>query len=241
MQWQSSESIIIADEKGHLFKKRTWKRLGPRRWSTPQMAYWSTQIPFSFVYGLRSQLGGKLSDNKKMTLLSMIKEATEWIKDNGQCWWLGRVVVGQDPVNCKPDHKQVICWWIWITWGQGQAILWAWWAVEDILHHLTISLCLPPSHTTIASTSPPPPRRVANHKSSFMTLRTRTSHTMGCWIGEDILHHLSISLYLPLVLHMASSAPPPLRRVANHKSSFMTLGTRTSHTMGMMNCRRYPA
>ena len=44
----------------------------------------------SFVYGLKSQLGdqsglgGKLSDEDKKTLLSTIKEATEWIEDNGQ-------------------------------------------------------------------------------------------------------------------------------------------------------------
>ena len=44
----------------------------------------------SFVYGLKSQLGdqsglgGKLSDGDKKTLLSTIKEATEWIEDNGQ-------------------------------------------------------------------------------------------------------------------------------------------------------------
>ena len=43
----------------------------------------------SFFYGLKSQLGnqsglgGKLSDEDKV-LLSMIKEATGWIKDNGQ-------------------------------------------------------------------------------------------------------------------------------------------------------------
>ena len=44
----------------------------------------------SFVYGLKSQLGdqsglgGKLSDEDKKALLSTIKEATEWIEDNGQ-------------------------------------------------------------------------------------------------------------------------------------------------------------
>jgi heat shock protein 5 len=44
----------------------------------------------SFVYGLKSQLadqsglGGKLDDDDKKTILAAIKEATEWIDDNGQ-------------------------------------------------------------------------------------------------------------------------------------------------------------
>lgn len=44
----------------------------------------------SFVYGLKSQLadqsglGGKLDDDDKKSLLAAIKEATEWIDDNGQ-------------------------------------------------------------------------------------------------------------------------------------------------------------
>ena len=44
----------------------------------------------SFVYDLKSQLvgqsglGGKLSDEDKKALLSTIKEATKWVKDNGQ-------------------------------------------------------------------------------------------------------------------------------------------------------------
>ena len=44
----------------------------------------------SFVFGLKSQLadqtglGGKLDDDDKKTLLSAIKEVTEWIEENGQ-------------------------------------------------------------------------------------------------------------------------------------------------------------
>lgn len=44
----------------------------------------------SFVYGLKSQLGdqtglgGKIDDDDKKTILATIKEATEWIDDNGQ-------------------------------------------------------------------------------------------------------------------------------------------------------------
>jgi heat shock protein 5 len=44
----------------------------------------------SFVFGLKSQLadqsglGGKLEDDDKKTILTVIKEVTEWIDDNGQ-------------------------------------------------------------------------------------------------------------------------------------------------------------
>lgn len=44
----------------------------------------------TFVFGLKSQLadqsglGGKLEDDDKKALLSTIKEATEWIDENGQ-------------------------------------------------------------------------------------------------------------------------------------------------------------
>ena len=54
----------------------------------------------SFVYDLKSQLvsqsglGGKLSDEDKKVLLSTIKEATEWVKDNGQ-------TVGTDDLEGK--------------------------------------------------------------------------------------------------------------------------------------------
>ena len=43
----------------------------------------------SFVYGLKTQLGdqeglgGKISDSDKTSLLSTIKETTEWIDENG--------------------------------------------------------------------------------------------------------------------------------------------------------------
>ena len=43
----------------------------------------------SFVYGLKTQLndqeglGGKISDNDKTTITSTIKEATDWIDENG--------------------------------------------------------------------------------------------------------------------------------------------------------------
>lgn len=43
----------------------------------------------SFVYGLKTQLGdqeglgGKISDDDKKTILSAVKETTDWIDDNG--------------------------------------------------------------------------------------------------------------------------------------------------------------
>lgn len=43
----------------------------------------------SFVYGLKTQLGdqeglgGKISDEDKKTILDAVKEATEWIDENG--------------------------------------------------------------------------------------------------------------------------------------------------------------
>jgi heat shock protein 5 len=43
----------------------------------------------SYIYGLKTQindsegLGGKLDDEDKQTLLSMIKETTDWVDENG--------------------------------------------------------------------------------------------------------------------------------------------------------------
>ena len=72
-----SESITITNEKGVLvFPPSFLKALN------------SLSL---FIYRLKSQLGvnqsglgGKLSDNDKKTLLLTIKDATEWIEDNGQ-------------------------------------------------------------------------------------------------------------------------------------------------------------
>ena len=90
-----SESITITSEKGRLSKEdieRMVRKVEDFA-SEDEVNHKRIEALNSlslFVYGLKSQLGdqsglgGKLSDDDKKTLLSTIKEATEWIEDNGQ-------------------------------------------------------------------------------------------------------------------------------------------------------------
>ncbi|KIM55494.1 hypothetical protein SCLCIDRAFT_30351 [Scleroderma citrinum Foug A] len=90
-----SESITITNEKGRLSKEdiecmvREAEDFASEDEVNPKCIKALNSLS-SFVYGLKSQLGdqsglgGKLSDGDKKTLLSTIKEAMEWIEDNGQ-------------------------------------------------------------------------------------------------------------------------------------------------------------
>ncbi|KAG6331821.1 hypothetical protein ID866_7266 [Astraeus odoratus] len=90
-----SESITITNEKGRLSKEDIERMVREAEEFASEDDANRRRIEAlnslsSFVYGLKSQLGdqsglgGKLSDDDKKTLLATIKEATEWIEENGQ-------------------------------------------------------------------------------------------------------------------------------------------------------------
>ncbi|KAG1744652.1 heat shock protein 70 family [Suillus paluster] len=90
-----SESITITNEKGRLSKEDIERMVREAEdFASEDEAnrkrIESLNALSTFVYGLKSQLGdqsglgGKISDDDKKTILAAIKEATEWIDDNGQ-------------------------------------------------------------------------------------------------------------------------------------------------------------
>ncbi|KAL4062616.1 heat shock protein 70 family [Scleroderma yunnanense] len=90
-----SESITITNEKGRLSKEDIERMVREAEEFASEDEANRKRIEAlnslsSFVYGLKSQLGdqsglgGKLSDDDKKSLLAAIKEATEWIEENGQ-------------------------------------------------------------------------------------------------------------------------------------------------------------
>jgi hypothetical protein len=90
-----SESITITNEKGRLSQEEIDRMVAEAEQFAAEDEVQRKRIEAlnslsSFVYGLRTQvgdeegLGGKISDEDKKTILSTIKEATEWIDDNSQ-------------------------------------------------------------------------------------------------------------------------------------------------------------
>ncbi|KAH7882172.1 heat shock protein 70 family [Phlebopus sp. FC_14] len=90
-----SESITITNEKGRLSKEDIERMVREAEEFASEDEANRKRIESlnslsSFVYGLKSQLGdqsglgGKLDDDDKKTILAAIKEATEWIDENGQ-------------------------------------------------------------------------------------------------------------------------------------------------------------
>ncbi|KAG2145495.1 heat shock protein 70 family [Suillus bovinus] len=90
-----SESITITNEKGRLSKEDIERMVREAEdFASEDEAnrkrIESLNALSTFVYGLKSQLGdqtglgGKIDDDDKKTILATIKEATEWIDDNGQ-------------------------------------------------------------------------------------------------------------------------------------------------------------
>jgi heat shock protein 5 len=90
-----SESITITNEKGRLSKEDIERMVREAEdFASEDEAnrkrIESLNALSTFVYGLKSQLGdqtglgGKIDDEDKKALLATIKEATEWIDDNGQ-------------------------------------------------------------------------------------------------------------------------------------------------------------
>ncbi|KAG1807815.1 heat shock protein 70 family [Suillus subaureus] len=90
-----SQSITITNEKGRLSKEDIERMVREAEdFASEDEAnrkrIESLNALSTFVYGLKSQLGdqaglgGKIDDEDKKTLLATIKEATEWIDDNGQ-------------------------------------------------------------------------------------------------------------------------------------------------------------
>jgi len=90
-----SESITITNEKGRLSKEDIERMVREAEdFASEDEAnrkrIESLNALSTFVYGLKSQLGdqtglgGKIDDGDKKALLATIKEATEWIDDNGQ-------------------------------------------------------------------------------------------------------------------------------------------------------------
>ncbi|KAI6148136.1 heat shock protein 70 family [Pisolithus tinctorius] len=89
------ESITITNEKGRLSKEEIERMVREAEEFASEDDANRKRIEAlnslsSFVYGLKSQLadqsglGGKLSDDDKKTILATIKEATEWIEENGE-------------------------------------------------------------------------------------------------------------------------------------------------------------
>ncbi|KAF5352939.1 hypothetical protein D9758_007870 [Tetrapyrgos nigripes] len=90
-----SESITITNEKGRLSQEEIDRMVAEAEQFAAEDEVQRKRIEAlnsisSFVFGLRTQindeegLGGKVSDEDKKTILSTIKEATEWIDDNSQ-------------------------------------------------------------------------------------------------------------------------------------------------------------
>lgn len=89
------ESITITNEKGRLSKEEIERMVREAEEFASEDDANRKRIEAlnslsSFVYGLKSQLGdqsglgGKLSDDDKKTILATIKEATDWIEENGE-------------------------------------------------------------------------------------------------------------------------------------------------------------
>lgn len=89
------ESITITNEKGRLSKEEIERMVREAEEFASEDDANRKRIEAlnslsSFVYGLKSQLGdqsglgGKLSDDDKKTILASIKEATDWIEENGE-------------------------------------------------------------------------------------------------------------------------------------------------------------
>ncbi|KAG2125149.1 heat shock protein 70 family [Suillus clintonianus] len=90
-----SESITITNEKGRLSKEDIERMVREAEDFASEDEANRKRIESlnslsTFVYGLKSQLGdqsglgGKIDDDDKKTILASIKEATEWIDENGQ-------------------------------------------------------------------------------------------------------------------------------------------------------------
>ncbi|KAF7320908.1 hypothetical protein HMN09_00177500 [Mycena chlorophos] len=89
-----SESITITNEKGRLSQEEIDRMVAEAEQFAAEDEAARKRIEAmnslsSFVYGLKSQLadqeglGGKLEEDDKKTILAAVKEATEWIDDNG--------------------------------------------------------------------------------------------------------------------------------------------------------------
>ncbi|KAF9054171.1 heat shock protein 70 family [Panaeolus papilionaceus] len=89
-----SESITITNEKGRLSQEEIDRMVADAEKFAAEDEAQRKRIESlnslsSFVYGLKTQLGdqeglgGKISDDDKKTILAAVKEATEWIDENG--------------------------------------------------------------------------------------------------------------------------------------------------------------
>ncbi|PPQ97326.1 hypothetical protein CVT26_006644 [Gymnopilus dilepis] len=89
-----SESITITNEKGRLSQEEIDRMVAEAEKFAAEDEAQRKRIEAlnslsSFVYGLKNQLGdqeglgGKLGDDDKKTLLSTIKDTTDWIEENG--------------------------------------------------------------------------------------------------------------------------------------------------------------
>jgi len=89
-----SETITIKNEKGRLSQEEIDRMVAEAEKFAAEDEAQRKRIEAlnslsSFVYGLRTQvtdsegLGGKLVDEDKKTILNAIKEAAEWIDENG--------------------------------------------------------------------------------------------------------------------------------------------------------------
>ncbi|PPQ69056.1 hypothetical protein CVT24_000099 [Panaeolus cyanescens] len=89
-----SESITITNEKGRLSQEEIDRMVADAEKFAAEDEAQRKRIESlnslsSFVYGLKTQLGdqeglgGKISDEDKKTILSAIKDATDWIDENG--------------------------------------------------------------------------------------------------------------------------------------------------------------
>ncbi|KAF8235873.1 heat shock protein 70 [Tricholoma matsutake] len=89
-----SESITITNEKGRLSQEEIDRMVAEAEKFAEDDEHQRKRIEAlnslsTFVYGVKSQLGdqeglgGKISDDDKKTLLSTVKETTDWIDENG--------------------------------------------------------------------------------------------------------------------------------------------------------------
>lgn len=90
-----SESITITNEKGRLSKEDIERMVQEAEQFASEDEAQRKRIEAlnslsSFVYGLKGQLadqeglGGKIDDADKKTILSAVKDTTDWIDENGQ-------------------------------------------------------------------------------------------------------------------------------------------------------------
>jgi len=89
-----SESVTITNEKGRLSQEEIDRMVAEAEEFAAEDEAQRKRIEAlnslsSYIYGLKTQindsegLGGKLDDDDKKTLLSMIKETTDWVDENG--------------------------------------------------------------------------------------------------------------------------------------------------------------